>query len=561
MPLLKVGDTFTAFYSAIFATAALVDAKIKGDRRNDLDRMIEETREDLGTIHETVIRKRDVLDSRTDVQANPDSEAPRSWAHVLEETGLGRSLNRTRVEQQFSVGRLSKELGGDFAHETKKRDVEPGERLPKQCGSMLGIRERLRTVNTAGIDTSTDAVSRTAPTLSEQKRRNLENSIANLASRLLECSIRHYSVEMRHPSIYDTRTQKANVLHDLKEDLILLREIERLQVPHRQRRYPCYTPQESPVSLGDVENLNSTIREICRRSITGRIHMDAVIPKICYRLLVATTPPNVDTYNILIIYLTRMRRNKLVDIVLDSMLKTGQIPNEVTISSMIKFYTASGNRDGFSRLVRLMKGHDGGLPHGYQSSPDSDPDDLRQSRPVPHNIVMFGAAINASLKLGTARQAQLWYLEMVREGYTPTPPILTSILQSCALKREWLSGWTTWLTLKEIWQSGTIGDNFPWVAYSWMLKLCCWCNRRAEFEHIFKEAVQKGLNPIVHPPAMKTKGLPVRNRSKRPSTEEIREDVYQNLRYYAKGSNLSLEEAWETLRSVTKSYQFMNFST
>ncbi|KAI9774317.1 MAG: hypothetical protein M1840_004211 [Geoglossum simile] len=554
---LKVGDTFTAFYSAIFATAALVDAKIKEDRRNGLDRMIKEAREDVKIIDETIVRRRDTLENppQTEGGVGPYSRAPRSWSYVLERARPDRSLVRTGIRKQFSVGRLSRRLGSYSSPETEETDVEPDGRLPEHGSSKLGIRERPTDHRyITGVDTLTDTISRKKLTLPE-KWRKIENSIANLVSQLLECSMRHYSVEMRHPNIYDTQTQKADVLHDLKEDLLLLKEIEHLQAPLRQRRYPCYMSKDPPMPLGDVGELNSTIRELCRKCVAGRIHMDALIPKICYKLLVATAPPNLDTYNILIIYFTRMRRNKLVDIVLDSMLETGQIPNEVTISSMIKFYTATGNRSGFNRLVRLMSGYDDGLLRSQQTSsgfPDSNPDSQAQTRPVPRNVIMFGAAINASLKLGTAQQAQRWYLEMIREGYIPTPPILTSILQSCALRREWLSGWITWLTLKEVWRSRIIGDNFPWAAYSWMLKLCCWCNRRVEFEEIFKEAVRRGLNPIAHPPVMKTKGLPTRNKSKCPSTEEIRKGVYQILRHRANESNPSIEEAWDKLRTIAK---------
>src|SRR5579862_2032461 len=106
---LKVGDTFTAFYSAIFATAALVDAKIKEDRRNGLDRMIQEAREDVRTNEETITQKRDVLENAP--QTGPYSRAPRSWAHVLEEARLDRIPTRTGIKQQFSVGRLSRRLG------------------------------------------------------------------------------------------------------------------------------------------------------------------------------------------------------------------------------------------------------------------------------------------------------------------------------------------------------------------------------------------------------------------------------------------------------------------
>src|SRR4051794_7375173 len=41
---LKVGDLFTACYSAVLATAAVADARVKDDRRKEWDRLIAEAK-------------------------------------------------------------------------------------------------------------------------------------------------------------------------------------------------------------------------------------------------------------------------------------------------------------------------------------------------------------------------------------------------------------------------------------------------------------------------------------------------------------------------------------
>jgi hypothetical protein len=43
-----------------------------------------------------------------------------------------------------------------------------------------------------------------------------------------------------------------------------------------------------------------------------------MMEKICLQLLLTTSPPDVTTYNLLIVHLTRLKQNEMVRMVLDS---------------------------------------------------------------------------------------------------------------------------------------------------------------------------------------------------------------------------------------------------
>ncbi|KAI9866853.1 MAG: hypothetical protein M1813_000795 [Trichoglossum hirsutum] len=586
---LKAGDAFTAFYSAIFATAAVLDAKIKEDRRNDLDRMIGDTKGDLRKIGETAIRRHkseNTSATKISDEENMISDTrcrglcrysdQRSWAGDLEREELKKGSTRGAIEQQFPESRPPETSGGGSTHEVKGTEAGSSGNLPKRDDVVLEIRKNLTrynsTIDGTATCTMTDTMSRREYAPSEQKRRELENSIRKLAARLLRHSTVHHDVEMeyaRNIHSFKAGDQNGENIHELIERLTVLRKNpSRLsELAYGCHRYPRYTPQESRTPLEIGRRLNWKIRKIFEQSTKGRIHLDAVIPEICYNLLTSTTPPNVDTYNILIIYLTRLRWNALVEMVLDSMLETGLTPNKVTISSLIKFYTASNDPDGFNRFLKLMRGLDGGLLYStwsLSSFPESDWVSARKGQTIwggryrmlpdtaPCNTVTFGAAINAALKFGMVKQAQVWYRAMIREGYAPTPPVLTSILRSCAFRREWLSGWKTWLILKEVWELGGSPEEYPWVAYSWVLKLCRWCNRRTEFEDIFKEALQRGLHPLGHPRKTKTKGLPIANNSKSPRIEGIRRAHKRRYQDHQLEIVPSHKEAWNKLKMLRK---------
>ncbi|KAH0562526.1 hypothetical protein GP486_002786 [Trichoglossum hirsutum] len=581
---LKAGDAFTAFYSAIFATAAVLDAKIKEDRRNDLDRIIEDTRGELRKIGETaVLRQKSENASETKIsdEENLISDArcrgiwgyseQRNWAGELESEKLGRRFARKTTEQRFPESSPLEMPRGSLTHGVRGTEAGPRGNLSERDGVVSGVRE-IPARHKSAIDgtttgTVTDTMSKKEHAPSEQKRRELEGSIRKLVARLLHHSTVQHDVEREYArSIHSFKAggQNGENIHELIGRLTLLRKYpSQLSEPtFGSHRYPRYSHQDSRTPLEVGRRLNWKIRKIFEQSIKGYVHLDAVIPEICYNLLISTTPPNVDTYNILIIYLTRLRRNALVEIVLDSMLETGLTLNKVTVSSLIKFYTASNDPDGFNRLLKLMRGLDGGLLHGswsLSSFPDSDWVNARRGQAIwrgryrmlsdtaPCSIVTFGAAINAALKFGMVKQAQLWYRSMVREGYAPTPPVLTSILRSCALRREWLSGWKTWLKLKEAWEFGGSPEEYPWVAYSWVLRLCRWCNRRAEFEDIFKEAVQRGLHPLGRPMSTKTKGLPIVNNGKSPRTENICRAHKRQFQDHQLEIVPSHNEAWDKL--------------
>src|SRR5690349_21076475 len=59
-------ELFTACYSSVFATAAVVDAVRKDDRRKELDRQIEEVRKELA----------DLQDYRSPTSSDADSKTP-----------------------------------------------------------------------------------------------------------------------------------------------------------------------------------------------------------------------------------------------------------------------------------------------------------------------------------------------------------------------------------------------------------------------------------------------------------------------------------------------------
>ncbi|KAI9703757.1 MAG: hypothetical protein M1836_007527 [Candelina mexicana] len=367
---------------------------------------------------------------------------------------------------------------------------------------------------------------RPTPPPSLKKLKTLECSIAKLVLRLVLQA--HANGEMAlsipHPgisggsSIYH-RSELDQGLRELEARLAILPTVPRgdgKQIEWFRNwsspQYPRYTLPEVPPDPEEGREQNKAIRALLRSNIRGDLDVKTMINRISYNLLTSNTPPNVDTYNLLIIYLCRSRQNEMVSMVLDSMFESHIRPNEITISSTLKYLTVCRNRSGFNRFVRLMQGLDGGL---FLAKPDTKITSASKGRlnRLPNGKVVqkplydpyiFGALIDGTLRLFGVAKAARRYRAMVREGYLPNIVIVTSILRVCALTADWGVGGQIWQEISLARHRDSLMTIDPDErAYFWMLRLCRQCNRDDEFAAIYVKATSLGFKPeaiLFYPP-------------------------------------------------------------
>ncbi|KAI9789068.1 MAG: hypothetical protein M1835_001915 [Candelina submexicana] len=359
-----------------------------------------------------------------------------------------------------------------------------------------------------------------------KKLKTLECSVAKLVFRLILQAHANgeTALAVPHPgtsegtSIYH-RSEVNRELRELEARLAILPTVPRgdeEQIEWFKKwdspQYPRYTlPQVLPDPEEGRER-NKAIRAVLQGNIRGDLDVKTMIDRICYNLLISNTPPNVDTYNLLIIYLCRSRQNEMVGMVLDSMFESHIRPNEVTISSTLKYLTVSRNRSGFNSFVRLMQGLDGGL---FLAKPDTKITSASKGRlnRLPNGKVVqkplydpyiFGALIDGTLRLFGVAMAARRYRAMVRKGYLPNIVVVTSILRVCALTADWGVGGQIWQELSLAGHGDTLMTIEPDErAYFWMLRLCRQCNRDDEFAAIYEKATSLGFKPeaiLFHPP-------------------------------------------------------------
>ncbi|KAI9832301.1 MAG: hypothetical protein M1819_004479 [Sarea resinae] len=308
---------------------------------------------------------------------------------------------------------------------------------------------------------------------------------------------------------------------------------------------PSYLGHGPMPNVDEQAGLKKVLLTILNKHARKKTTLQVMIGKLCYNLLSSNSPPSVDTYNILIIYLSRFKENALTNFVIDSLLESHIRMNETTVSAILKFYTACGNKHGFLKFVARLDGVDqSGLSLARPSiyiSGDNERlihrrDDRILQRP-PMNQIVFGAIINGTLKFVGIEAAIEWYNRMIREGYDANVEILTSLLKYSYQKRDWMIGQTVWEQIQGLFahngdrpsslelnprafdgqsrfnmlaisralpQQSNVDDR----AYHWMLQLCRVCKKHREFEWILREALNRGLTEerVLHSPT-KTKSL------------------------------------------------------
>lgn len=494
----KFGDAFTVFYSSILATAAIVDAKRKDERRKELDVAITEVKKELkdldqrertraefvgGNSHDTG----DVLDGETPrwrdiVKLRPEDVDDRwtmtNLASTIIPPELHKQLSEAQVEQILTSDQLLELLGGGWkVHPARKGVIRNGHCPPEV--TIQSLRE-----------------------LSPKKLRTLELSVAKLVLRFIEHLSSTRDQERPNGRSSQDVSNRAEItryelwpkIAQMNQYLQYLRDngSPTQKTPPDWPARPAY--DRDSLCPDDQKRLNAAISSIFDEYDRSKNHA-LMLENICSVLLLAPSPPDVTTYNLLLTHLTRLQQNELVRMVLESFDESSVRPNEITISATLKFYTLSNDRKGFRGYVNKLRGRNGGL---VLARPDIKITAAAEGRLIgrngkvtqepPKNIHVFGALINGTLKFSGVKQGIKVYYEMLREGWEPNVLILTAILRRCNLNRDWVGGFAVWQHIKE--SSEYISDR----AYIWMLQLCRVCNRQEIYDEILRELDSQGVS-------------------------------------------------------------------
>ena len=478
---LKPGDAFTAFYSAIFATAALADAKIKDDRRREWDDAIGAVKNELEqSKHAQPAQRASTRGQRRDAMPSPTpviSEIP--W-------------------EQAVRGSAARVLPRHEPH----------------LVTLAQIRQVQASQWQAGVLTNDFYVDDDKPfTLWQVWRR--QKSVAKLVRAIMDDLVKE--VEARDGPLMEKRPTGALSTSSAEMTLTFADMHRRLRsmvaLSRDTSEYPKYMQGTSPTST-ELEETNDAIFSHFAQHRRDGGRFEIIMAHVCYSLLISSTPPNAETYNILMVQLSRLKRHSLMQHVVRSFVESRVKPNAYSISVMLKYFTDIRDEWAFRHLEWLMSGFGGGMGSAMRRfdlvlkrDPRlADRDNHRYLtgmlvRKAPRNVVTYGALIQAALVFSGVSQATRYLQQMARDGLQANVKILTCILKACVQKRDWATGAAIWRQIKALPGEDDAPDG---RAYFWMLRLCEECFQPGVFHEVYREAARRfpvGAKGDVAPPS------------------------------------------------------------
>ncbi|KAM0455857.1 hypothetical protein ACHAPV_002948 [Trichoderma viride] len=307
-------ELFTACYSSVFATAALVDAVRKDDRRKELDRQIEEVRKEIA----------DLQDPRKPTGPG-DLEAPELSLRQMDI--LWRSL-----KDIYSNRPYMKEIH-------QPATIRPSDLVEALKQEHYGCRNPPRKID---YD-------------------RLERTIIRE-----ECDKEKY---YREP-----RNQAQLLRESLSTEYLVQKLLDRTDFLPEDQSGPSLQKARSLLEKGNL-GLGFTFRSIDSarardntiqlnkrlRSLvaSSNLNMKEKVGRICYNLLVSPHPPDIHTYNTLIVAFNKSGHHAFAEALVASFFQYRLLqPTPSTFIAILNHYTCTNNHGKFLRALSCITGLD-----------------------------------------------------------------------------------------------------------------------------------------------------------------------------------------------------------
>ena len=337
---MSVADVFTACYTTIMAVAAVADASNKDGRRRKLDRRLEDAKADLVRVMRMAPefeRSAKYTSASTPRSPTPSSSLVEALTSICVSDGrLVRHIeeaprrNRRRDRLHFEFGLRRKPY-----HDAALRSLD-------------GILEAMVTEEDQVLARQRE------PGSPVQLARNSEMLDGLVNDLMSEAYTRDF------PRDLEVRKRWVQSLDGAWTALKLLRSegYPKYELPTTDLAWTSKVRRELNDSLRTIfQSWEQHRQERTTHSLKSKTHF--WVAKICHNILVASVPPGIQTYNLLILGLTRLGEHDLAQVVVKSFLDYSQmLPTQQTLVSLLHHYRAKGNLLGFYGIIRRFIGAD-----------------------------------------------------------------------------------------------------------------------------------------------------------------------------------------------------------
>ncbi|KAH7153197.1 hypothetical protein EDB81DRAFT_449648 [Dactylonectria macrodidyma] len=411
-------EVFTACYSTMFASAAVVDAIRKEDRRQDLDRQLEDARRELAEAQ--MMR---VMETKR-ISASLDVEQPELTDHQMEE--LWASLKDIYTNRPFMKDVLQPIALSES--ELLARLHEEHYHKPSRALMRSLRRTDYTTLELAIIAEETDPnIERRSPKTEGQLQQD-SRTVVKLVSRLCK------RVQSMDPSLPSPSYDEARTLASMWTQTFT---------------YPSMDPQLAERSR---VLLNKQLRDIIN---SPKLGLKEIVGRVCYNILVAPHPPDMHTYNTLIVAFDKRKYYKLAEDVAHSFFfKRRLLPTPSTFVALANHYRLSNQHWKFLRTIACITGLDtlSGCKLGRRRVKEVD--ELRAGKEwwigkgmtrtdgwvyknLPLDRPLLEALIKGLLHISLFEQAATLFVSCMNANVSLDRKIFKQLLDECILALDW----------------------------------------------------------------------------------------------------------------------------
>lgn len=400
-------DLFTACYTTILGTAAIIDAQNKEFRKQDLDDKLEKAR--------AAVNKLTAQNAAALAESAATSTHSRHDSSDISSDFLARIQGLSLAQQCSSI------------YGTQWKVLQPT--LPEPQVDWAVIEKAI------GAEDNDSRIKLIEP-ISESQLQHVTTTVIELVDDLVA------KVEAPQSGEQQERPCPPEVFSDDPEDQIW----QDLEFARFSSEYPSYDlPHGNPDTVADTR---SNLRAALVTALEGTSTSREMVGRICYNLLVSTAPPSIMIYNTLIAGFNRLERPDLAQSVVETVLKDTAGPDtQQTTLCLLNHFRCMNDAHGIRRVAQRMRGGTATTRHLAQL-PESQPalttfdgwlhdhGAIQEQAAIhlkasPITSLSYDTLIRAWLEAGNMDRAAKKFVECIRHDVRTDYQTIHLLLQGC----------------------------------------------------------------------------------------------------------------------------------
>ncbi|OAA41355.1 hypothetical protein NOR_05433 [Metarhizium rileyi] len=408
-------EIFTACYSSVFATAAIVDAVRKDDRRKELDRQLEEAKRELG----------ELLERSNPI--SPKTEANTSDISIKQMDILWKSLKAIYQNRPYmkEIDKPAMIDASELVANLKENYYNAEGEYYLRSSSQIDYEQLERAI----MDEEQDSRISSREALNQIQLLRESQSVEYLVRQLL-----------RRAELIDTDLNECPSFTEARG--------------LTERGYPNFSFRS--VNPGKASKntiaLNRQIRHLVN---TNDLSWKEIIGRVCYNIFVSAYPPDMHTYNTLIVAFDRAGRHAFSDALVYSFFHQRLLkPTPSTFTAILNHYKITHNHGQFLRTLACLTGLEEkyGGKMGRRHVKDIELWGMEKLAAntslrtrtgnwvwehVPLNIPLVETVLNGLLYFKLFDEAASFFVSCMRAGVSLSSRAVKQLFDECVAALDW----------------------------------------------------------------------------------------------------------------------------